>query len=421
MGYAIGIDIGTANTRVAVYRDGQVEIIPDKDGQRCMPSYVAFTEKCRLFGNAAKAHADSDPKNTVYGVKRVLGQRLEQWHVDRHARISPNDVSLEPPGRMAITVGYKKRPRRLLPVQVFAMLLMQAAANAVAYLGESVQDVVISVPARFDRLQRLDVYDAAKLAGLNLMYIGSAIESIALYYAFLRPQMTTRLDGEQVCTILGHGAGSFNAGLVSIKNGAIKLLSAQSDTDLGGECLIDCLQDHFAAEIKRKWNWNINTDLIARRRLRVACEAAMRELSSTVSTHILVRELHDGQDFSGNLSREMLEQLCQYVFRGTLKTIDRVFNNQTLHETIGLDTSSMREVQDKPSAKKGRERPASKFGFIIKSSNKNRRVKSTMKDRQNKSYHRCGGKAPCQRHCHGGRLLTHSQASTNLDHSPQLH
>lgn len=360
MGHAIGIDIGTANTRVAVYRNGRVEIITDKNGQRSMPSYVAFTERCRLFGSAAEAHADHDPRSTVYGVKRVLGQSLGQKHVDRYTNISPNDVWLEPPGRMAISVLYKTRPSRILPVQVFGMLLTQARANAEAYLGETVQDAVISVPTQFDRLQRLDVYDAAQLAGLTPVYISTSIESIALYHAF-----TTQQEDENVYVFLDLGAVFFNAGLVAIKGVTVDVLSATSDTDVGGEVLINRIQSHFAAEIQKEWRWDIKTDIKAHRRLRIACEAAMRELSSTVSARILIDSLHDGKDFSGNLSREMLEQLCQSVFSATLNQIDRVLDavpgrkskslikgwRERLSTHKGRDKSSVKDKWDKSSVK----------------------------------------------------------------------
>lgn len=382
MGYAIGIDIGTANTRVAVYRNGQVEVIPDKNGRRSMPSYVAFTERCRLFGSAAKAYADSNPESTVYGVKRVLGQRLEQWHVDRHKRISPNDVSLEPPGRMAITVLYKNQPRRILPVQVFGMLLERARANAEAYLGEVVQDVVISLPARFDRLQRLDVLDAAHLVGLNPRYIGTSIESIALYHAF-----TTRQEGENVYVFLDFGASFFNAGLVAIEGLRVEVVSAASDMDLGGEVLIDRVQFHFAAEIQKKWKWDINTDIRARHRLRMACEVAIRELSSNVSHQIVIDSLHDGKDFSGYLSKELLEELCHAVFDATLVAIDRLFHDASGRESKSSvkhareSKLSIKHGREKPSTRTWRERSSVKHRQK-ESSTKEGRVKSPVKDMQ---------------------------------------
>lgn len=336
MGHPIGIDIGTANTRVAVFRNGQAEVIPDKNGQRSMPSYVAFTERCRLFGSAAKAQAASNPTSTVYGVKRILGQLVDELDVDRyHTGISPNDVSLKPP-EMTISVKYKKRAHRVSPLQVIGMLLSQARTNAEAYLGETVQDAVISVPVYFNRLQRLAVRDAAQLAGLNVTHIGSGIESIALYYACT----TSRWDVERVsnCVFLDFGAGFFNAGLVRVECGVIQPQSCASDKYLGGEDLIDRVYNSFAAEVQGKWGWNINTDIRARRRLRVACEAAMRELSSTASTTVYIDSLYGGQDFAGHLSRKSLEELCQDLFRSTLQSLDRI------HADSKIDKSSVDEI-----------------------------------------------------------------------------
>lgn len=323
MGYAIGIDIGTANTRVAVFRDGRVEVIPDKDGRYSMPSYVAFTERCRLFGSAAKAQAASNPESTVYGVKRVLGQRLEQWQVDRYARISPNEVSLKTPEQMTISVSYKKLPHRLSPVQVLGMLVARARANAEAYLGEPVKNAVISVPAHFDSGQRQDVCDAALLAGVNLLHLGTSIESIAEYYAFTTRREDLNED-ENPCVFLDFGAGFCNVGLAVIQADIVELIQCASDMSLGGEDLIDRIHDHFAAEIWRQWGWDINTDVRARRRLRVACEAAMRELSSITSAQIYIDSLYGSQDFAGHLSREKLEELCQDLFHATITLVDRV-------------------------------------------------------------------------------------------------
>ncbi|KAK2604369.1 hypothetical protein N8I77_007307 [Diaporthe amygdali] len=323
MGYAIGIDIGTANTRVAVFRDGRVEVIPDKDGRYSMPSYVAFTERCRLFGSAAKAQAASNPESTVYGVKRVLGQRLEQWQVDRYARISPNEVSLKTPEQMTISVSYKKLPHRLSPVQVLGMLVARARANAEAYLGEPVKNAVISVPAHFDSGQRRDVCDAALLAGVNILHLGTSIESIAQYYAFTTQREDLNED-ENSCVFLDFGAGFCNVGLAVIEDDIVELIQCASDMSLGGEDLIDRIHDHFAAEIWRKWGWDINTDVRARRRLRVACEAAMRELSSITSAQIYIDSLYGSQDFAGHLSREKLEELCQDLFHATITLVDHV-------------------------------------------------------------------------------------------------
>lgn len=333
MGHAIGIDIGTANTRVAVYRDGQVEVIPDKNGQRSMPSYVAFTERCCLVGSAARAQAASNPKNTVYGVKRVLGRHLDKREVDYcYTKLSPNDVSLET-ADMTIFVDYKKRPHSVSPVQVFGMLLAQARANAEAYLGEIIQDAVISVPVTFNKLQRLAVHDAAVLARLNVLHIVTSIESIALYYA-----STTRCEGERLCMFLDIGAGFYNVGLVTIDNGIIEPRAYASNERLGGEDVIGRIYSELAHKIKKNWRWDINTDIRASRRLRVACEAAMRELSSTASTTVYIDSLYDGQDFSGHLSRERLQELCQDLFRSTLHPLDNVLTDAK------IDKSSVKEI-----------------------------------------------------------------------------
>ncbi|KAF3769364.1 70 kDa heat shock protein 1, partial [Cryphonectria parasitica EP155] len=331
MGFSIGIDIGTANTRVAVFRNGRPEIIPDADGRHSMPSYVAFTERCRLFGSAAKAQATSHPENTVYGVKRILGQHLDQVQVSRYTRASSNHPQ-ENNGQITISVGYKKRSHHLSPVQVFAMLVARARANAEAYLGEPVYNAAISVPAYFNNSQREDVRDAVLLGGVNLLYMGTSIESIALYHAFINRQ-----EGERLTLFLDLGASFFNAGLALIEEGIIEMVSCASDNDLGTEDFVDRLHKHFAAEIQRKWGWDIKDDLRAKRRLRVACEVAMRDLSSIASTEVYIDSLYDGQDFSGTITRIRLEELCHDLFRSTFQPIQRVLADAKRDKSLVMD------------------------------------------------------------------------------------
>lgn len=325
MPFAIGIDIGTANTRVAVFRNGRPEIIPDADGRHSMPSYVAFTERSRLFGSAAKAQATSNPQNTVYDVKRILGQHLYHENVTKYIRDSPNLVEQKKHGQIAISVSYKNQERRLSPVQIFAMLVAQARANAEAYLGEAVRDAVISVPACFDSSQLQDVRDAALLGGVNLLDLITSIDSISLCHLFMNTSQ--EVDVRRI-TILNFGSSFFSAGRVDQTENVAETISCAGD-ELGTEDVINRLISHFGAEIQRNWSWDIKEDLRARRRLRQACEVSLRELSSTTSTEIYIDSLYDGRDFSSTLSRARLEELCQDIFDLTLKTIDRVILNAT--------------------------------------------------------------------------------------------
>ncbi|KAL1862575.1 Hsp70 chaperone [Diaporthe australafricana] len=323
MPLAIGIDIGTANTRVAVFRNGRPEIIPDADGRHSMPFYVAFTERCRLFASAAKAQATSNPQNTVYGVKRILGHHLDQATVTKYIRDSPNVFEQKKNGQITISVSYKKQQRRLSPVQTFAMLVAQARANAEAYLGETIHNAVISVPANFDSSQVQDVRDAAFLGGVNLLDLIKSIDSISLYYLLMNP--SKEFDARHIL-ILNFGSSFFSAGLAVLQANIAEITSCASD-ELGTEDVIDRLVGHFAAVIQRKWDWDIKENLRARRRLRQACEVSLRDLSSTTSTEIYIDSLYDGRDFSFTLSRARLEELCQDIFYSTLQTIDRVIPN----------------------------------------------------------------------------------------------
>lgn len=323
MPFAIGIDIGTENTRVAVFRNGRPEIIPDADGRHSMPSYVAFTERSRLFGSAAKAQATSNPQNTVYDVKRILGHHLDHAKLTKYIRDSPNVLEQKRHGQITISVSYKQQERRLSPVQIFAMLVAQARANAEAYLGEAVHDAVISVPACFDSSQFQDVRDAVVLSGVNLLDLITSIDSISLYHIFMNTSQD--LNARRII-ILNFGSSFFSAGLAVLDDGIAETTSCAGD-ELGTEDMINRLISHFAAEIQRNWSWDIKVDLRAWRRLRQACEVSLRELSSTTSSQIYIDSLYDGRDFSSTLSRTRLEELCQDIFHLTLETIDRFIPN----------------------------------------------------------------------------------------------
>lgn len=229
MPFAIGIDLGTANIRAAVYRGCQVEFIPDEDGNRSMPSFIAFGKKCRLFGGAARAQAECNAENTIYRIKPHLGKpkshmRLENNRVDR----LPYRMERSDDREFRVEVKYLGRPQRFRLVELLAMLLAKVKRNAEAYLMEQVHEAVISAPSYFAPDQRDNIQLAARLAGLKILCFCTSIESIALHmYAVLENNdsgVHVRA-GERTVVILDLGANSFNAGLVVVKDCSIRILA----------------------------------------------------------------------------------------------------------------------------------------------------------------------------------------------------
>lgn len=326
-GWAIGIDIGTANTRVAVYRNDEVEIIPNADGRRLMPSYVAFTDRVRLIGDAAKSQVGSNPRNTVFGAKRLLGRKFSDPEVQVQSQYLPYRLD-EWEGHPSIEVQYRGELKTLSPMEIYAMILARAKENAENYLGSPISGAVISVPTYFNFDQREQVSNAAAIADLNILNMFNAVDSIVTSYTFRFWDDTERL----VC-FLDLGAGFFNAGLATIEEGVINMLAVASDTYLGGDDFVKRVVSHCVNEIKKAWKLDISVNLRSFQRLRAACEVAMCELSSTSQAQINIESLFEGRDFQTIITRQKFEELCQDLFRSTSWSIGRIFADSMRHKS----------------------------------------------------------------------------------------
>ncbi|KAL1856390.1 hypothetical protein Daus18300_010762 [Diaporthe australafricana] len=324
MRFAIGIDIGTANTRVAVFRRGKVEIIPDEDGNELMPSYVAFGEQCRLFGGAAKAQAEFNSKNTIYGIKPFLGcspagsdrERSENSDLKNMPFIMERSDNQE----FIVTAQYKGRSQRFTLVDIFAMLLVKAKQNAEAYLAETVSEAVISVPVRFDYEQRHHVQDAAAIAGIRLLRICTAIESIALHvYAAderygHRPHREPQED--KIVAIIDQGTNSSNIGLARINHGTIRILGQHTTYWPGhggyqlARCVARCIEDQVSAKhiLRPK-------DVEQHQLARASSEAIMKELTLNSWTPVRIHTLGGKYDCTVILAREDFEMRVLKAYR----------------------------------------------------------------------------------------------------------
>ncbi|EDO16945.1 hypothetical protein Kpol_1041p2 [Vanderwaltozyma polyspora DSM 70294] len=323
MSKAVGIDLGTTYSCVAHFANDRVEIIANDQGNRTTPSYVAFTDTERLIGDAAKNQAAMNPTNTVFDAKRLIGRNFTDAEVQGDMKHFPfKVVSVE--GKPQIQVEYKGETKTFTPEQISSMVLGKMKETAEAYLGGTVNDAVVTVPAYFNDSQRQATKDAGTISGLNVLRIINEPTAAAIAYGL------DKKGTEENVLIFDLGGGTFDVSLLSIEDGIFEVKATAGDTHLGGEDFDNRLVSHFVQEFKRKHKKDLTTNLRALRRLRTACERAKRTLSSSAQTSIEIDSLYEGIDFYTNITRARFEELCADLFRSTLDPVEKVLTDSKL-------------------------------------------------------------------------------------------
>ncbi|XP_039266523.2 heat shock cognate 71 kDa protein-like [Styela clava] len=312
---AIGIDLGTTNSCVAVFRKGQVEIIPNEQGDRLTPSCVSFTSEERLIGDAAKQEAPINFENTLIQIKRLIGRTYDDPVVQEDMKLW-GFVILNDGNKPKIPVVQCYERKVYYPEQISAMVLEEMKKTAENYLGEEITDAVITVPAYFNDAQRRATKDAGKIAGLNV--IGMINEPTAAAVAYGLDRMN---ESERNVLIFDLGGGTFDVTVVKIQESIFEVQATGGDTHLGGEDFDNRMVDHFVEEFKRQHDVDVSVDRRALNRLRVQCEAAKRKLSVSTQAKVQIDSLHEGIDFRSSMSRARFETLNQDLFTKTIETV----------------------------------------------------------------------------------------------------
>ncbi|KAJ9273634.1 hypothetical protein DTO212C5_268 [Paecilomyces variotii] len=322
MAPAVGIDLGTTYSCVGVYRDDRIEIIANDQGNRTTPSFVAFTDTERLIGDAAKNQVAMNPSNTVFDAKRLIGRKFSDPEVQADMKHFPFKV-VDKNGKPVVEVEFKGETKQFTPEEISSMVLTKMRETAESYLGGTVNNAVVTVPAYFNDSQRQATKDAGLIAGLNVLRIINEPTAAAIAYG-----LDKKAEGERNVLIFDLGGGTFDVSLLTIEEGIFEVKSTAGDTHLGGEDFDNRLVNHF----------DLTTNARALRRLRTACERAKRTLSSSAQTSIEIDSLYEGIDFYTSITRARFEELCQDLFRSTMDPVERVLRDAK------VDKSSVHEI-----------------------------------------------------------------------------
>src|SRR3954447_16998740 len=331
MAKTIGIDLGTTNSCMAVLEGGEPTVIPNAEGGRTTPSVVAFTKDGqRLVGAPARRQQVTNPTNTIFSIKRFMGRKFDE--VTEEMTIVPYEVEKGPNGDVRV----KAEGEEYVPPEISAMILQKLKGDAEAYLGETVTDAVITVPAYFNNAQREATKDAGKIAGLNVLRIINEPTAAALAYGL------DKEGADQTILVFDLGGGTFDVSVLELGEGVFEVKSTNGDNHLGGDNFDKAIVDWMIAEFKRDQGIDLGADPMALQRLYEAAEKAKIELSSTMTTQMnlpFITATQDGpKHLDLQLTRAKLEELAHALLERTVGP-----TKQALADA-GLDASKIDHV-----------------------------------------------------------------------------
>ena len=323
MGKIIGIDLGTTNSAVAYMVAGKPEVIANVEGNRTTPSVVAINKKGeRLVGQVAQRQRVTNAKNTIYGVKRLIGRKFTDKEVQKDLGIMPYEIVKKGDG-----VAVKMGDTEYTPEEVSAMILSKLKSDAEAFLGEKVTEAVITVPAYFDDSQRQATKDAGKIAGLEVKRIINEPTAAALAYGLDKGK-------EEKIVVFDLGGGTFDVSVLELGDGVFEVKSTHGDTHLGGEDFDNRIVDHFLDEFKKQEGIDLKSDNAALQRLKDEAEKAKKELSTTneydVNLPFLTADADGPKHFEYKLTRAKLEELVSELIERLAGPVEKALKDAKL-------------------------------------------------------------------------------------------
>jgi len=332
MGKVIGIDLGTTNSCVAVFEGGESQVIANAEGARTTPSTVAFTPAGELLvGQIAKRQAVTNPENTIFAVKRLVGRKHDSDEVTRFSEFAPFTVEKSENGDAWVKV----KDRSYSPQEISAIVLAKMKDTASDFIGEPVEDVVITVPAYFDDSQRQATQDAGKIAGLNVLRIINEPTAAALSFGLGNAE-------NRKLAVFDLGGGTFDISILEIADGVFEVRSTNGDTFLGGEDFDQEICTYLLAQFKEQHGLDLRQDKMALQRIKEAAERAKHELSSCEETDVnlpfIAADESGPQHLTTTLTREKLEELIAGLVERLVEPC------QTALEDAGLSREEVDEV-----------------------------------------------------------------------------
>jgi len=332
MAKVIGIDLGTTNSVVAVMEGGDPVVIPNAEGGRTTPSVVAFTKDGeRLVGQVARRQAITNPRNTIFSIKRFMGRRGDE--VDSEKKLVPYEVTTDGSGRVEVKV--QNADKTFTPPEISAMILQKMKQTAEDYLGTEVQQAVITVPAYFNDTQRQATKDAGKIAGLEVLRIINEPTAAALAYGLDKKK-------DEMIAVYDLGGGTYDISILELGEGVFEVKATNGDTHLGGDDFDQRVIDWLVDEFKKDQGIDLSKDAMALQRLKEAAEKAKMELSSTAQTDInlpFITATQEGpKHLNVTLTRAKFEQLVEDLVQRTLPPMKKAL------EDAGLSPDKIDEV-----------------------------------------------------------------------------
>lgn len=335
--HAVGIDLGTTYSCVAVVMGKQTEIIANELGGRTTQSCVAFTESERLFGEGAMNQAHQNPQNTIFDAKRLIGRNFDDPIVQDDMKLWPFTVVKGNNNKPLIQVDFKGQKKKFRAEEISSFVLGKMKRIAERFLGETVQSAVITVPAYFNDAQRAATKDAGTMAGLRVLRIINEPTAAALAYGLNEKGKSNGDDDEVNILIFDLGGGTFDVSILSLEEGVFEVKSTAGDTHLGGEDFDNKLVDWCIKDFKKKnrehSNVNFSNQPRAMRRLRTSCERAKRVLSDKTEVSVEVDNFHQGVDLLVKISRSRFQNLCQQYFSDCLSPIELVLGDAKMKKS----------------------------------------------------------------------------------------
>lgn len=336
MAKVIGIDLGTTNSCVSVFEgNGKVRIIENAEGARTTPSIVAYTDDQTLVGAPAKRQAVTNPKNTIFAAKRLIGRRFDDTEVQKDLKVVPYEITKAPNGDAWVKIN----GRDISPQEVSAEILKKMKETAENYLGEKVTEAVITVPAYFNDSQRQATKDAGRIAGLDVKRIINEPTAAAL--AFGLDKVEAKKDSERKVAIYDLGGGTFDISIINIATvdgeKQFEVLSTNGDTFLGGEDFDLAIMNYLVDTFKQEQGIDLKQDVMALQRLKEAAEKAKIELSSTMQTDInlpyITMDATGPKHMTMKLTRAKFEELVGDLVQKTLKPVEEALKDAKLSKS----------------------------------------------------------------------------------------